>query len=289
MRKTQPLISLHNDVKMPMIGYGVFQIPAKETAELVKTAIQTGYRLIDTAAAYRNEAQVGKGLQRSGIARSELFVTTKLWISDFGYDEALKGFDASRRKLGLDYVDLYLLHWPVPTKFNSTIASYQALEKLLADGLVRAIGVSNFTPANLETLIKHADIIPAVNQIELHPYFSQKQLRETHSKLGIVTQAWSPIGGVLRYSGGQPDTSKTLLKNPTIIKLAEKYAKTPAQIILRWHVDHGIAIIPKSVHPSRIAENLDILDFSLNEEDIVSIDSLNLDLRGGPDPDTFGC
>ena len=288
MHETQPHITLNNNVKMPMIGYGVFRIPPKKTAELVKAAIQTGYRLIDTAAAYRNEAQVGEGLRRSGIDRSELFVTTKLWISDFGYDEALKAFDASRRKLGLDYVDLYLLHWPVPTKFDSTIASYQALEKLLTDGLVRAIGVSNFTPAHLETLIKHTDIIPAVNQIELHPFFSQKQLRETHSKLGIVTQAWSPIGGVMRYSGAHPDPTQNLLQHPTIIRLAEKYDKTPAQVILRWHIEHGIGIIPKSVHPDRIAENIDIMNFSLNAEDMIAVDSLNMDVRGGPDPETFG-
>lgn len=288
MHENQPLISLNNEVKMPMLGYGVFQIPANKTAELVQTALQTGYRLIDTAAVYGNEVQVGEGIRRSGIDRSEIFVTTKLWINEFGYEEALKAFTTSKQKLGLDYLDLYLIHWPVPTQFDQTIASYRALEKLLADGLVRAIGVSNFNIGHLETLIEQTNIIPAVNQIELHPFLSQEMLRDAHSQLGIASQAWSPIGGTLRYSADHPEPTRDPLKHPTIIKLLEKYEKTPAQVILRWHIEHGIGIIPKSAHTNRIAENFNILNFSLNKDDLDAIDSLNSDMRGGPDPEVFG-
>ncbi len=287
MTERYPLITLNNDVKMPIIGYGVFRIPAKETARLVETAITKGYRLIDTAAVYRNEKQVGEGIRRSGIDRSKLFVTTKLWIRDFGYDTAMQAFDLSMSKLGLEYLDLYLIHWPVPSHYDSTVASYKAMEKLLADGRIRAIGVSNHTTAHLANLIERTEVVPSVNQVELHPFFSQKKLRDTHAKRNIVTQAWSPIGGVLRYSADDPDAVQNPLNHPTIVKLAKKYGKTPAQLILRWHIEHGISVIPKSVRPERIAENIDIFDFTLSAEDIAAVDALDTGMRGGPDPETF--
>ena len=261
MPQDQPLITLNNNIKMPQVGYGVFRIPPEQTAGLVQTALQTGYRLIDTAAVYGNEAEVGQGIRSSGIDRAEIFVTTKLWITEFGYEQALKAFEASRQKLGLDYVDLYLIHWPVPTKFDQTIAAYQALEKLLADGLVRSIGVSNFTPEHLDALIEQTNIVPAVNQIELHPFLSQEKLRETHAELGILSQAWSPIGGSLRYSDRLPEAVRDPLKNPTIKNLAEKYDKSPAQVILRWQIEQGIGIIPKSANPDRVQENFALFDF----------------------------
>ena len=287
MTERYPLITLNNDIKMPIIGYGVFRIPAKETANLVETAITKGYRLIDTAAAYRNEKQVGEGIRRSGIDRSKLFVTTKLWIRDFGYDTAMQAFDLSMSKLGLEYLDLYLIHWPVPSHYDSTVASYKAMEKLLADGHIRAIGVSNHTTAHLANLIERTEVVPTVNQVELHPFFAQKKLRDTHAKRNIVTQAWSPIGGVLRYSADDPDAVQNPLNHPTIVKLAKKYGKTPAQLILRWHIEHGISVIPKSVRPERIAENIDIFDFTLSAEDIAAVDALDTGMRGGPDPETF--
>lgn len=287
MTERYPLITLNNDVKMPIIGYGVFRIPAKETARLVETAITKGYRLIDTAAVYRNEKQVGEGIRRSGIDRSKLFVTTKLWIRDFGYDTAMQAFDLSMSKLGLEYLDLYLIHWPVPSHYDSTVASYKAMEKLLADGRIRAIGVSNHTTAHLANLIERTEVVPTVNQVELHPFFAQKKLRDTHAKRNIVTQAWSPIGGVLRYSAHDPDAVQNPLNHPTIVKLAKKYGKTPAQLILRWHIEHGISVIPKSVRPERIAENIDIFDFTLSAEDIAAVDALDTGMRGGPDPETF--
>jgi diketogulonate reductase-like aldo/keto reductase len=279
------LVTLNNGARMPMLGLGVL---GRETPELVAgavaTAIKQGYRLIDTAAAYGNEAQVGEGLRRSGIDRSEMFITTKLWLSQYGYDRALYGFDASLRRLGLDYIDLYLLHWPVPSNFEATTASYRAAEKLLRDGRVRAIGVSNFTPAHLQTLMASAEVVPAVNQVELHPFFIQQALRETHARLGIVTQAWSPLGGSVRRAG---DSSKALdpLSHPAIARLADKHGKTPAQIVLRWHIDHGFSPIPKSFRPERIAENFQVFDFTLTQDEIAAIDSLETGIRSGPDPD----
>src|SRR3954469_8269200 len=194
-----PLIALNNGVKMPALGLGVYQSKPEETVGAVATALKGGYRLIDTAPAYLNEREVGEGIRRSGIDRSEVFVTTKLWISDYGYDRTLRAFGISQRKLGLDYVDLYLLHWPVPSDFETTIASYKAAEKLLADGRVRAIGVCNFSPKDLQNLMARTSTVPAVNQVELHPFFILKELRDFDTAHGIITQAWSPIGGVNRY------------------------------------------------------------------------------------------
>jgi diketogulonate reductase-like aldo/keto reductase len=280
-----PLIKLNNGVEMPAFGLGVFQSPPEQTTGAVEAAIANGYRLIDTAAAYFNERQVGEALRRSGVDRNEIFITTKLWISDYGYESGLRAFEASLRKLGFPYVDLYLLHWPMPSDFEATVASYRAAEKLLADGRVRAIGVSNFSPKHLKDLIARTEIVPAVNQVELHPFFIQRELREAHARLGIVTQSWSPLGGVNVYAATDPQAVKNPLEHPVIVGLAAKYAKTPAQVVLRWHTEHGLSTIPKSVRPERIAENIDIFDFALTPDDIAAIDALDTGVRGGPDPE----
>jgi diketogulonate reductase-like aldo/keto reductase len=280
-----PLIVLNNGVKMPALGLGVYQSPPEQTVAAVEAALSTGYRLIDTAAAYLNEGEVGDGIRRSGIDRSEVFVTTKLWMSDYGYDRTLRAFNVSQRKLGLDYVDLYLLHWPVPTSFETTVASYKAAENLLADLRVRAIGVSNFGPKDLDNLIARTGVVPAVNQVELHPFFTQRAVREADACHGIVTQAWSPIGGVNRYASKDVNAVKNPLEHPVVVGLAKKYGKTAAQVVLRWHIDHGLSAIPKSVRPARIAENFDIFDFSLTPEEVAAIDALDTGVRGGPDPE----
>ena len=226
---TTPALKLNNDVTMPALGLGVFQSPPEETATAVESALRGGYRLIDTAAAYGNEREVGEAIRRSGVDRDEIFVATKLWISDYGYDHALVGFDASLRRLGLDHVDLYLLHQPVPTDFEATIGAYKAAEQMLADGRARAIGVSNFSPDHLRHLLDRTDVMPAVNQVELHPYFTQPALQEIHAELGIVTQTWSPLGGVLVYTPGSGDEARSPLTDPVITDLAAKHGKTPAQ------------------------------------------------------------
>jgi diketogulonate reductase-like aldo/keto reductase len=263
----------------------VFQSPAEQTVSAVEAAIADGYQLIDTAAAYFNERQVGEGIRRSGIDRAEVFVQTKLWISDYGYESALHAFEVSRRKLGMDCVALYLLHQPVPSDFDATVASYRAAEKLLADGQVRAIGVCNFSAQHLEQLIARTDIAPAVHQVELHPFFTQPTLREAHARLGILTQAWSPLGGVNVYRPADPRAVKNPLAHPVIVNLAAKYGKTPAQVVLRWHIEHGHSAVPKSVRPERIAENIDIFDFALTADDITGIDALDTGVRGGPNPE----
>jgi len=283
---TTPALKLNNGVTMPALGLGVFQSPPEETVTAAETALRDGYRLIDTAAAYDNEREVGEGIRRSGVDRDEIFVTTKLWISDYGYEAAQVGFDASLRRLGVDHVDLYLLHQPVPTHFEDTIAAYKAAETFLADGRARAIGVSNFSAELLQRLIDRTDVLPAVNQVELHPYFTQPALRQFHAELDIATQAWSPLGGVLVYVPGA-DESRGPLTDPLITDLAAKYDKTPAQVVLRWHLDHGFCAIPKSVKPHRIAENFDVFDFALTADEIAEIDALDTGARGGPDPETL--
>jgi diketogulonate reductase-like aldo/keto reductase len=282
---TTPTLELNNGVTMPALGLGVFQSPPEETVTAVEAALAEGYRLIDTAAAYGNEREVGEGIRRSGVDRSEVFIETKLWISDYGYDAALRGFDASLRRLGVDYVDLYLLHQPVPTDFESTIGAYKAAETVLAEGRARAIGVSNHGQQHLQNLIERTDVVPAVNQVELHPYFTQPALRDAHAELDIATQCWSPIGGVLVYMPGDGSSGRSPLTDPVIAELASKYGKTPAQVILHWHLEHGFCAIPKSVKPHRIAENFDVLDFSLAPDEVAAIDALDTGVRGGPDPE----
>jgi 2,5-diketo-D-gluconate reductase A len=285
MSGRSPLITLNNGVKMPALGLGVLGREARElTARAVQAAIANGYRLIDTAASYLNERDVGEGLVRSGIDRSEMFITTKLWLTEYGYDSALRAFDASLRRLGLDYVDLYLLHWPLPSDFDATVASYRAAEKLLAERRARAIGVSNFGPTHLQTLMERSEVMPAVNQVELHPFFVQREVRGAHQRLGIVTQAWSPLGGSVRREAG-PNKAGDPLAHPTVVGLAAKYGKSPAQVVLRWHIDHGFSAVPKSFRPERIAENFDVFDLVLTGEDIAAIDALDTGTRSGPDPD----
>ncbi|WP_328694392.1 aldo/keto reductase [Streptomyces phaeochromogenes] len=257
---------------MPQLGFGVWQVPDDEAERAVATALEAGYRSIDTAAIYGNEKGTGRGLASSGVARKDLFVTTKLWNADQGYDSTLRAFDASLEKLGLDYVDLYLIHWPMPAK-DKYIDTYKAFEKLYADGRAKAIGVSNFLPEYLEKLIDATSVIPAVNQIELHPHLQQHASREYHAEQGIATEAWSPLG-----------SGKGLLEVPAIVAIAQKHNRTPAQIVLRWHIQLGNVVIPKSVTPSRIKENIDVFDFSLDTEDIAAISALNEDRRVGSNP-----
>lgn len=280
-----PVFQLNNGVEIPAIGLGVLGRDDKDrTASSVEAALAVGYRMIDTAAAYGNEVDVGEGIRRSGATRSDVFVTTKLWLTQYGYEQALRGFDASLRRLSLDYVDLYLLHWPVPTAFEQTIDSWKAAEKLLADGRVRAIGVCNFSANLLDELVTRTSMVPAINQVELHPYFQQADLRETHERLGILTQAWSPIGGSVRRKAGSEESTNPLT-DPVISGIAEEYAKTPSQVILRWHLQRGICAIPKSFNSGRIAENFDVFDFELSVDDMARINALDSAKRSGPDPE----
>lgn len=274
MSKVPPII-LNNGVEMPQLGFGVWQVPDDEAERAVATALEAGYRSIDTAALYANEAGTGRALAASGIARTDLFVTTKLWNDDQGYDSALRAFDTSLDKLGLDYVDLYLIHWPTPAR-GKYIDTYKAFEKIYSDGRAKAIGVSNFLPEHLESLIEATSVIPAVNQIELHPQLQQIATREYDAEQGIATEAWSPLG-----------SGKGLLEVPAIIAIAQKHGRTPAQVVLRWHLQLGNVVIPKSVTPSRIKENIDVFDFSLDDEDIAAISALNENRRLGPDPATL--
>lgn len=281
-----PTIRLNNGVEMPALGLGVFRAQGDEVYQSVKAAIESGYRLIDTAAVYNNEEQVGKAVDESGISREEFFITTKLWITDFGYDEALKAFDTSLSKLRLDYIDLYLLHFPAPSNFEATLESWRAMEYLLEQQRVRAIGVCNFKEKHLEILKQRFEVTPALNQVELHPYFSQPELNNYHSQSGIVTQAWSPIGGAFHYHPEERPLPH-ILAHPLIETLAKKHGKTPAQIVLRWHLQQGRSVIPKSVHPDRIQQNIQVFNFRLSSEDMQTIDHLNANMRVAPDPDIF--
>ena len=277
-------ITLNNGVTMPALGLGVFQSPAEETAAAVETALTVGYRHIDTAAAYGNERQVGEGIRRSGLDRGDVFIETKVWVSDYGYDETRHAFDKAARKLGVDRLDLFILHQPAPDRFDRTVAAYQALEKLLADGQVRAIGVSNFMRHHLSDLLGRTEIVPAVNQIELHPYFSQPDVRKADDEHRILTQAWSPIGGITFYPG-YGDDRRSVLTDATIAAIAAGHDRSPAQVMLRWQLQHGRSAIPKSTNPARIAENFDVFGFQLSDEEMARIDALDTGVRSGPDPD----
>ena len=275
MTFTVPTVTLNNGVQIPQLGFGVFQVPDAETAAAVGSALEAGYRSIDTAAVYGNEAGVGRAIAESGIAREELFVTTKLWNSDQGFENALRAFDSSLAKLGLDYVDLYLIHWPTPARALYA-ETWRALEQLAADGRVRAAGVSNFQPTHLRALLDHSSLVPAVNQIELHPGLQQAVLRTFDAEHGIATEAWSPLA------------QGAVLGDAPITDLAARHGKTPAQVVLRWHLQLGNIVIPKSVTPARIRENLDVFDFELGDDDMRAIAALDRGLRTGPNPDTFG-
>src|SRR4051812_29212272 len=277
-------ITLNNGVELPPLGLGVFQTPPEETRAAVEAALATGYRHIDTAAAYGNEKQVGEALVSSGVDRSEVFVETKIWISDYGYDETLHGFEKSAAKLGVERIDLLILHQALPSAFDRTLEAYRALETLLADGRVRAIGVSNFMVEHLDKLLDRASVVPAVNQIEQHPYFSQADVQAFGDQHGILAQAWSPIGGITFYR----DSGHTsALKDPVIGQIADAHDKSPAQVMLRWGIQHGRSVIPKSTKPERIAENLDVFDFELSADEMAAIDGLDTGRRGGPEPEAI--
>ncbi len=269
-----PAIPMNDNESIPQLGFGVFQIPPAETEQTVARALEAGYRHIDTAAAYGNEAEVGLALRAAGIDRGEVFVTTKCWNDDHGHGQAKDAFKASLDRLETDYVDLYLIHWPVPSK-DLYVETWKAFIELKEEGLVRSIGVSNFQAAHLRRIIEETGVTPAVNQIELHPYFQQQGLRREHADRDIVTEAWAPIA-----QGGVAD-------DPVIAEIGEEHGKTPAQVALRWHIQLGNVVFPKSVTPERIEENLQIFDFELSDEQMDRIEALDRGERNGPDPDTF--
>ena len=271
-----PTLALNDGRAMPQIGLGVWQVSDDAAADVVVAALARGYRSVDTAAVYGNEAGVGEGLRRADLAREEVFVTTKLWNDSQGYDRALRACEKSLERLGLDYVDLYLIHWPAPAQ-DLYAESWKALVRLREEGRVRSIGVSNFNAAHLDRIVDETGVVPAVNQIELHPRFQQAQLRAAHARLRILTESWSPLG-----QGG-------LLTHPALSAIAAKHGRTTAQVILRWHVENGLVAIPKSSNPERIAQNIEVFDFALDEEDRAQIAQLD-DPRGriGPDPLKFG-
>jgi len=267
-----PDTALNDGTTIPQLGFGVFQVPQEQTYQAVATALQAGYRHIDTAKAYRNEAGVGRAIVDSGIPREQLYVTTKLWNGDQGYESTLRAFDTSLAQLDLDYLDLYLIHWPVPAK-DEYINSYKAFEKIKSDGRVRSIGVSNFTVDHLGRLLGETSVVPVLNQIELHPNFAQSELRAFHADHDIRTQAWSPLG-----QGG------ALLQEATLTEIGTAHGKSAAQVVLRWHLQLGNIVIPKSVTPERVAANIDVFDFELTGDEMASVATLDNGGRLGPDP-----
>jgi len=277
-------LTLNNGVEMPALGLGVFQTPPDETRTAVADALDLGYRHIDTAAAYGNEREVGQAVRDSGVPRDEIFIETKIWISDFGYDETLHGFEKSAAKLGVDRLDLLILHQALPSEFDRTLAAYRALEKLLADGKVRAIGVSNFMVDHLTTLLDATSVVPAVNQLEIHPYFQQRAVLDFDDRHGILNQAWSPIGGITFYPGFGEDR-RSVLEDPAVTRVAEAHGKSPAQVLLRWGLQQGRSVIPKSTKRTRIAENIDVFDFELTAAELTALDALETGRRGGPEPE----
>jgi 2,5-diketo-D-gluconate reductase A len=269
-----PELTLHDGVEMPQLGFGVFQIPPEETQERVEEALATGYRHVDTAAAYRNEAGVGAAIAAGGVRREDVFLTTKLWNSAQGYDSTLEAFEKSIGRLGTDHVDLYLIHWPLPSR-DLYLDTWRAFERIKEEGGARSIGVSNFRVEDLERLEQEAEQRPTVNQIELHPQLQQAELRAWHADHDVVTEAWSPLA------------QGELLEDETIATIAAHYERTPAQVILRWHLQLGNVVIPKSVTPQRIRENFELFDFALSEDDMAAIERLDVGERTGPDPATF--
>ncbi|KPF42830.1 aldo/keto reductase [Rhizobium sp. AAP43] len=270
----QLYIALNDGNRIPQVGLGVWQTPNDGAAPAVKAALDAGYRHVDTAAVYENEEGVGEGIRRSGLARSEIFLTTKLWNTDQGYDQTLKAFEASLKRLGTDYVDLYLIHWPSAHR-GLFLETWKAFIKLKEEGRVKSIGVSNFYPEHLEKIIGETGVVPVINQIELHPDFQQREARAFHEKHRIATQSWSPLG------------QGKLLDHPVIGKIAARLDRTPAQVIIRWHIDNGLVVIPKSVTPSRITENFNVFDFKLSADDLEALDGLDTSsARIGPDPKT---
>lgn len=274
---TQPIMTLNDGRRMPQLGFGVWQVPGDVTAAVVGEALAVGYRSIDTAVIYENEQGVGAGIAAAGLPREQVFVTTKLWNSQQGYGPTLRSFDESLKRLGLDYVDLFLIHWPVPRQ-GLYVETWRAFVELQRQGLVKSIGVSNFDIPHLQRIIDATGVVPAVNQVELHPRFQQRALREFHGRHAIATESWSPLGQ------GQ------LFDDPIVTALANKHGRSVAQIILRWHLDSGLVVIPKSVSPARIRENFAVFDFRLDDSDLRSLAALDcVDGRIGPDPESVEC
>ena len=273
MKASVPDVQLNNKVKIPQLGYGVFRVPNEATVRAVRTAIECGYRSIDTASLYGNEAAVGEALATCGVPREHLFVTTKLWNDDQGYESTFDAFEASLRRLRLDYVDLYLIHWPRPAQ-DRYVETWRAFEKLHADGRARAIGVSNFQVAHLQRLLDETDVVPAINQVELHPDLQQAPLRHFHGDHDIVTEAWSPLGEGRAFG------------HPLVVELASRHSRSPAQIVLRWHVQLGNVVIPKSTTLSRVRENIALFDFALSDAEMAALGGLETGTRLGPDPDS---
>ena len=270
-----PRIPLRGDTEIPQLGFGVFQVPPEDTADVVARALQTGYRHIDTAAAYENEEGVGQAIRASSLARDDVFVTTKCPNSDHGRDEATRALHGSLERLGLDFVDLYLIHWPVPSR-DRYVETWQAFVDMQSEGLIRSIGVSNFQPDHLRRVIDETGVTPAINQVELHPRLQQSDLRKVHAELGIVTEAWSPLA------------QGAVLDDPAIVGIAEAHGVTPGQVVLRWHLQLGNVVIPKSVTPERIQQNFDVFGFELDDDQMRAIEALDAGERTGPDPDRFG-
>ncbi|MEO6826684.1 MAG: aldo/keto reductase [Microbacteriaceae bacterium] len=272
MTTLSPVLTMNDGRSIPQVGLGVYKVPDEIAADVVGTALEAGYRHVDTAALYRNEVGVGRGVAASGIPREDLFVTTKVWNDRQGFDQTLRAFDESLDKLGMDYVDLYLIHWPVPRQ-NLYLETWRALEKLHADGRARSIGVSNFHTHHLDRLLAEATVTPVINQVELHPRLPQEKVREYGASHGIVTEAWSPLA------------RGRLLENDVLARIGAKHGKSPAQVVIRWHLELGNVVIPKSVTPSRIRENFQVFDFGLDPEDLDAIATLNTGQRTGSDPD----
>jgi 2,5-diketo-D-gluconate reductase A len=270
-----PSLVMNNGLEIPQVGFGVFLVPPEETKQAVAEALKAGYRLIDTAQGYRNEEGVGAAITESDLPREELFITTKLTNSEHGYDNTLNAFEGSIKKLGIEVLDLFLIHWPLPM-FDQYVETWRAFEKLLADGRVRSIGVSNFEIAHLERLLAETNVKPTVNQVELHPQFPQEELRAFHEKHRILTESWGPLG-----------QGKGLLENPQIVEVAQRKGRTPAQVVLRWHVQLGFVVIPKSVRPERMRENIDLFDFELDDADMAEIAGVRTGQRLGADPNVF--
>jgi 2,5-diketo-D-gluconate reductase A len=270
-----PRLTLRGAIDIPQLGFGVFQVPPEDTAEVTARALEVGYRHIDTAAGYQNEAGVGEAVRASGLDRGEVFVTTKCPNDSHGYDEARAAFADSQERLGIGYVDLYLIHWPVPSR-DRYVETWKAFIDLQSEGSIREIGVSNFQPAHLRRVIDETGVTPSINQVELHPYLQQRELRTEHERLGILTEAWSPLA------------QGEVLDDPTITRIAADHGKTPGQVVIRWHLQLGNVVIPKSVTPERIAQNFDVFGFELSDEDMAAIEALDRGHRTGPDPDHFG-
>ncbi|MGW0045216.1 aldo/keto reductase [Rhodococcus sp. NPDC003348] len=282
---TTPEITLNSGTVIPQLGLGVWQAANDETERAVRFALdEAGYRHVDTAAAYGNEEGVGRGIASSSVPREDLFVTTKLWNSDQGHEPALAAFDASLSRLGLDYVDLYLIHWPLRNR-DTRLRTWDALEKIAESGRAKAIGVCNFEPHHLQELVDRGGVLPAVDQVELHPHLPQHAIRTFASQHGIAVESWSPLGGTSNSGWGDASKPNTLLGNPVLTAVGERHGKSPAQVLIRWHLDNGLIVIPKSVHDNRIAQNIDVFDFALTEQDLAEIATLDNGARVGFHPD----